>query len=161
MHNILGIEWKVNVDLKPSWCAPYLAYHKSVAPIVYEGKLIGWRPFWRRWAIIYDFILGGLFHQLGLATAQTTSEVGMPGVRITSPISRACNLTLIACSKWSLVASKIKRLGTRLEKLNATPEQHRPQALTSRLWLGNVREMGLMGLMWAFTGLIYKSIEVL
>ncbi len=95
-------------------------------------------------ASTYDFILDGLFHQLGLATSQTPSELDVPGVRIKTWISRACNLTLIARGIWSLVASKIKWFGPRLETVNAMPEQQHPQALISRLSLGNLWEMGFM-----------------
>ncbi len=44
-------------------------------------------------------------HHLGLFTAQTPNEPADSGVRITTLHLRTCNLTTVACSRWSPVTN--------------------------------------------------------
>ncbi len=65
-------------------------------------------PLWRGPGNIYDFVLDGKSYQLGLATAQTLNEPTVSGVMVTMPVLSTCNLTTIACGRWSLATGKVK-----------------------------------------------------
>ncbi len=60
-------------------------------------------PLWRGPGTVPDFILDGKSYRQGYATAQTPTVTAVSGVRITTLLLRTCNLTTIACGRWSLV----------------------------------------------------------
>ncbi len=55
-------------------------------------------PLWRGPGNIHGFVLDGISYR---TTAQTVTAA--TGVRITTLLLQMCNLTTIACGRWSLV----------------------------------------------------------
>ncbi len=58
---------------------------------------------WRGPGNINGFVLDGKSYRQGQATAHTLTLSAVLGVRITTLLMRTCNLTTIACRRWSLV----------------------------------------------------------
>ncbi len=60
-------------------------------------------PLWRGPGNIHGFVLDGKYNRQGKAIAQTPTVTTVSGVRITALLLRTCNLTIIACGRWSIV----------------------------------------------------------
>ncbi len=58
---------------------------------------------------IHGFILDGKSCRQEQATTQTPTVTTVSGVRVTTLLLRTCNLTTIACGRWSLVTHYVKK----------------------------------------------------
>ncbi len=76
-------------------------------------------PLWCRPGNILGFILDGKSYRQGEATAQTPTVPTVSGVRITTLSLRTCNLTTIACGRWSPDSDLVKKLGAPLAHSNS------------------------------------------
>ncbi len=63
-------------------------------------------PLWRGLGNIHGFVLDVKSYRQGKATAQTPTVTAVFGVIITALLLYTCNLTNIACGKWSLVTNQ-------------------------------------------------------
>ncbi len=91
-----------------SWRRLNSEYHKALSSQLMEqvnNVRMVVNPLWRGPGNIHGFVLDGKSYPQRQSTAQAPTVTTVSGVRVTILLLRTCNLTTIACGRWSLVTN--------------------------------------------------------